>query len=339
MRDKNPFGILPPGWPSVVDDVYLDIDAKAQFFDDQDLKVDEVPFVYDSKSAMFTPLSRSISWDQVRELAILVDIKYKILVPTRGDGSGSYKISQSWRVKYGDKGVLLEAALLEDLGSSGEGKFAVSVDLKTDQPSSEAMLTSTTLLIKLVGGFTDEGIAVSVGHLSSNLGGQTGVYSKTYKLKLGLLAVNQPAAAIQVPEELLKHTVWFDRENQSDLDPVELRRLEDNWVGPLRARAPDLAKAIAGRNCPVYLIGYASVTGRSEAYNRELSANRVFSVENALKSVFSSHDIYIVPEALGQSAAKQKGPSPQEKRVDILIRPDYAEEGIRIVRNGTGPHY
>ena len=212
----------------------------------------------------------------------------------------------------------------------------MSVDVKTDQPTTEAILTSTTLLLKLVGGYKDDGVsiglAVSHAGVTKSVGGSTGAYSKTYKLKLGLLAVNQPKPAIQVPEELLRHTAWFDRENQSDLDPVELRRLEDNWVGPLRSRAPELAAAIQSRSCPIHVTGYASVTGHNEAYNRELSANRVISVENALKSLFDSKDIMFVPTALGQSAAKQKGPSPQEKRVDITIPREYAERAIAAGR-------
>jgi hypothetical protein len=38
------------------------------------------------------------------------------------------------------------------------------------------------------------------------------------------------------------------------------------------------------------------------------------------------------PNHLGQSAAKQKGPSPQEKRVDIMIPRHHAEQAIRAAQ-------
>src|SRR5215211_4175697 len=131
MRDKNPFGIdkdyVIKG--RLLLGNYLDIDAKAQLLGDGDRLLEEVPFSYDEKAFVFIPLSRNIRWDVVRALVILIDLKYKIAVSHLPGGSGSYKISQTWRVNYGDKGIILEAGVLEDLGSSGEGKFAVSVDL------------------------------------------------------------------------------------------------------------------------------------------------------------------------------------------------------------------
>lgn len=73
-------------------------------------------------------------------------------------------------------------------------------------------------------------------------------------------------------------------------------------------------------------------SGRKEAYNRGLSAERVFSVENALKAFFGSKDIMFLPTALGQPAAKMKGPSLQEKRGDIMIPRHYAEQAIRAAQ-------
>jgi hypothetical protein len=331
MRDQNPFGILPPwdkGKPLPIGN-YLEINAKARLFGEGDVVLDEVPFSYDYKTSTFTPLSRSIEWEKVQEIAIIITVAYDITVPFEDNGSGLYAISQRWRVRYADKGIVLESGLLEDLGSAGSGKFAVAVDVKTDQPTAEAMLTSMTLLLKLVGGFTSEGITVGLVPVSVGSGGSAGVYSKTYKMKLGVLATGKPKPAIQLPDDLLKHTVWFDRENQPDLDAGELRRLEDKWVDPLLSRAPDLAATIKNGSCPVYLDGYASVTGRTDQYNLGLSVDRIYSVENALKSLFGSKEIKFVPQGHGRAEAKQRGPSPQEKRVEISIARYWAEQALK----------
>ena len=335
MRDNNPFNILKPAELSLgYIKNFIEIKARARFYSAGGNLEDVIEFVYDDKARAFIPVSRSVVWDQIVEVDIVLTLEYEILVPFRGKGSGFYWISQKWRVKYGDKGIVLEAAAShEDHGSSGEGDFAVAVDLKPDQPTAETMLTQTTLLLKLVGGFTDQGIGVGVGPVQVGMGGDAGVYSKTYKFNLGLLATGKPKPAIQLPEDLLKHTVWFDSENQPQLNAGELRRLEDKWVDPLLSRAPDLAATIKDGSCPLYLDGYASVTGRSDKYNLELSVDRIFSVENALKSLFSSKDIKFVPNGHGRANAAQKGPSPQEKRVEILIARHWAERAIEAARN------
>ena len=67
MREQNPFKI-PPN-PSILAapirgfvNNYIDINAEAQFFDEDDVKLAEVPFTFDKNTLTFVPLSKNISW-------------------------------------------------------------------------------------------------------------------------------------------------------------------------------------------------------------------------------------------------------------------------------------
>lgn len=186
-------------------------------------------------------------------------------------------------------------------------------------------MNSVTLILQLVGGFTDDGITVGVGPFSGGVGGSSGTYKVDYEFSIPYLVFGQPQEAVVLPEDLLSHDVWFEKEDQSQIGVDELRRLEDKWSDPLRSRAPELAAAIQAGTCPLILTGHASVTGRSKDYNLELSAKRITSVADAIKITFKSNKIAYVANPKGQMAATQGGPAAQERRVEIVIVRDSAK--------------
>jgi hypothetical protein len=193
------------------------------------------------------------------------------------------------------------------------------VDINVYQPSLVADVSNTLLDLTLIGGYTDNGMAVSYRGAGANIGGSHGTYLKTYEFFVSQFAIGRPAQPIQLPEHLLKHDIFFEKEDQPQISVDELRRLEDKWSDPLRKEAPELAAAIQAGTCLLILTGHASVTGRSKEYNLALSAKRITSVADAIKSTFKSNKIAFVEIPKGQMDATQGGPAPQEKRVEIVI--------------------
>jgi hypothetical protein len=253
-------------------------------------------------------------------------------------------LDQGWRVAYGDNGLGLEAKPLRNVASPhGKGNFAIAVDLATDQTSHETGSTYVSLLVRLKGGYTNDGFTIGWKGLGATLGKASGSYVEDYELKLNILVTGKPNKQPEpfiLPDELRRMTVYFDEpikpgkipgEDQPNLSLTELHRLEDTWTRPLQTRAPELYDVIKSGDCPLTLTGYASDTGNVQ-HDFEISKKRITSVAEALKDLIESKRLNIKPVPLGHSAKKVHGPAQQEKRVVISIDPQIAEQKIAAKR-------
>ena len=317
MRDTRPFDL------TVLPGSFLDITAKLIIHDNPSR---EIPFNF--MVDRFMPLPAHLKWQTIKELEVLIEMKYEVKV-VKGvsviEGEGKYIVSAKWSVDYNDDGINLQTIKVTPLVQKGEGKFAIHIDANLYQQSLKGDIANTLLDLILTGGYTDDGVSVGFGPFQANVGGSTGTYVKTYEFQIAQFATHRPAPPIQLPEHLLSHDVFFEKEDQAQVGVEELRRLEDRWSDPLRKEAPELAAAIEAGNCPLTLTGHASVTGRSKEYNRSLSERRITSVADAIKTTFKSKKIAYVPVPKGQIMATQRGPAAQERRVEILINRDKAK--------------
>jgi hypothetical protein len=318
MRDRAPFGYtFGSVGPTVVN--FLDIDAKLTLRGEGNRAVYEAPFLFHDKFKTFVPQFAAFKWEDVKEAEVLIEIKYRILGDA-GLGEGHYKFTQTWAVRYGKDGIILHSGRLIDLGSKGDGVFVVQVQIQAIEPSIESDSVPVILMLRLAAGDKDDGLTVSVGPVSGNVLPKANVRTKDYEFKVDFFAVGRPREAIEVPDDLLNHDVWFEDEDQPQMSPAELRRLEEKWSDPLRAyQRGKLAAAIQKGECPITLNGHASVTGRSKMHNHALSLKRINSVGGAIKTTFRSMKIVFVPVPQGQMAATQSGPASQERRVEIVI--------------------
>jgi hypothetical protein len=336
MRENKPFGIPGLEGPMKIGDHFLQIDATGRLLGEGDRLIKEFSFIFDPEAKRFVgvkgwflPLPTHFKWKEVKEIEILIDLSYEIWIPrSLKVGSGAYKLSQRWYVDYGKKGTALQTGPLKDLGSKGKGDFAVHVAIDTFQPPVEADWNSVTLVLRLTAGMSDEGITIGVGPVSGNVGGSSGIRKMDYEFRLNYLVTDRPEEPVPLPEDLLSQDVWFEKEDQEQISVDELRRLEKEWSDPLRSRAPELAAAIHGGTVRIKLTGHASATGKSKDYNRALSRKRITSVADAIKTTFKSQKINYDPLPLGQDVATQKGPAPQERRVEIEIDREGAKAAL-----------
>jgi hypothetical protein len=331
----------------------IQINAKATLIDSSGKTVKEFSISYFPGNKDFTPLSLTINWKEVEEIHIMVDIDYKIIVGSSpasvdGVGAGSYRLDQGWRVIYGDKGLVLEPRPYKNaVPPSGTGNFAVAVDLATEQNPRETGPTYASLLVRLKGGYANDGITLGVTVGGVNFGGtfgkSSGSYVEDYELKLNVDVKgkpDKPAEPIILPADLLKMIVYFDEpikpgkapgEDQPNLSALELRRLEGTWTKPLQSRAPELYDVIKSGDCPLTLIGHASDTGNA-AYNLKISQKRIDSVTEAIKDLITREGLNIKRLPLGQYGHRQTGAVEREKRVEILIDPQAAQRAIAAKR-------
>lgn len=295
----------------------------------------------------FIPLPVTVNWKQVEEVHIAVDIRYDIKVWSNGivvaTGVGKYQLDQGWRIVYGENGlVLVQKPFKNVVPPTGTGDFAVAVDLAADQNPHETAPTDASLLVRLKGGYGDDGIKIGVKGVGVSLGKSSGSYGEDYELKLNINVKGKPdkqPEPIILPADLLSEIVYFDDrkpgkppgEDQPNLSAAELRRLGDTWIKALQTRAPELYDVIKSGDCPLTLIGYASNTAGRQ-YDIKISDKRIDSVVEAIKDLFRSKQVTFKRVPRGHDAATQTGAIAREKRVEILIDPQVAQQKIASKR-------
>jgi hypothetical protein len=302
----------------------------------------------------FWPMISDVEWNKVESIHIAVDIEYDInLVGNEASGSGRYNIDQMWRVVYGDNGISFESPQAKESGGQPTGDFAVAVLVQPDQNIHETAPLYVALQIRLTGGYQKDGATVGFtvgsgvqGSIGKSFGKSSSSYLQDFEAKIWLHvrgkpdAPPKPADPIVIPPDLLSFDVYFDEqmgagkpqgEEAPYLSATQLSRLEDSWVKPMQRNAPELYAAIRHGKCTLGVSGYASDTGR-EAYDKELSAQRAESLENAIMTQFKSVNIVFERQAYGHDRVWTKGAAPQEKRVEISIDAEQARLAIESSR-------
>ncbi|MDI3560223.1 hypothetical protein [Bradyrhizobium sp. Arg816] len=321
MRDNKPFG--EPGIPQGGQPSWLDVNAELIVYDKAILKV---PFEFVGfPMNVFKPLHTHFRWQTVKEIEVAIAIDYYVYVPTEGEGKGHYKISAKWSVDYDDDGIKLTTIRSTPVEMKGEGDYAVHADAELYQPSLKGDLQKTVLLLKLNGGLATDGVTVSYGPFSAPFGKASKQSLQSYEFIVVQLATEHPDKPL--PGHLLKYIVSFEKEDQSFVSTDQGKELRSQWIAPLQKEAPELADAIKAGKCPMTLTGHASATGRTKVYNAGLSAERITSVAKEIKKHFGDKIAY-VPVPRGQMDTTQRGPSPQEKYVEIEIHSDAAKPYI-----------
>jgi hypothetical protein len=226
MKWRNPWG-SDNSWINANSPNYIDITASAKVIGADGQALPEI--VFDNLNLNFWPAIADINWKQAAEIRMTVAVEYNFDSP--GSGSGQYKADQAWRVFYGDNGISLEAKPSDNQSSHGTGDFAVNLQLLPDQSNHEVGPTYVSLVLRLTGGYADDGISVGFG-LNTPVGGRVGRswgksrgnYAQDFELKI-LLHVRgipdaprkpdappTPPAPIDIPGNLLTCTVYFDQE-------------------------------------------------------------------------------------------------------------------------------
>jgi hypothetical protein len=318
-------------------DSYIAIDAEAKLLDANKNALQQykaIPFV---GTDVFQPLSVIWKWKEAAYLEISFRVEYKIIVTgvvtmIKAIGKGTYKVSVPWQINYTDSGITLQPEGEQDLGSGGEGNYAVELQVKQNQSPPEATERTAFVLVRLIGGFSEDGIGVSVGPFSAGGTGSAQKNSKDYVLKVFCYAGGKPEKAVSVPEALLSHTAPFAKDERY-ISSVQLDRLEDKWLEPLQERAPELYDAIKNGRCTLNLTGYASTTG-TNPYNLKLTEDRIRSVEQALRNNYlridgkSNRGLKIATDPRGKADAAEEGEVPAERRVQIWIRKQDAVDAM-----------
>lgn len=320
----------------------IDLNGSMSLFGERRMVLRHEKFV--AYSAGFLPAVAHLRWNQAQELEIRITLKYDVLYISSApmeskSGSGRCDLAQRWRIAYGDNGIQLLTGNMQDFGSSGEGDFAIQIQLGADQSPSESDHTFVSLLVRLLGGYTDEGITVGYGPASIGMMKSQARVSKDFEFRVECHAKDRPEKKQPTngPLYLLNHPVVFEQENQPQLSAQELRRLADLWAKPLQKEAPELASAIELGLCPITLIGHASTTG-GRTQNLALSAKRITSVMVAIRTNFNNGQrIVFVSVPKGSEAATQRGPIVNEHRVEIRIDPNAAAAAISAVRSKGRP--
>jgi hypothetical protein len=334
MREINPWGQR---------NSYIEINGYATLIDSNGKKVFEF-LIPCSPGGDFIPLPLTVNWKQADEVQITVDIGYDIKVWSNGivvaTGTGKYRLDQGWRIVYGENGLVLVPKPFKNVvPPTGTGDFAMAVDLAADQKPHETAPTDASLLVRLKGGYGDDGAKIGVKGVGVSLGKSSGNYGEDYKFKLNINVKGKPdkqPEPIILPADLLTMIVYFDDpikvgkppgEDQPNLSAAELRRLGDTWIKPLQTRAPELYDVIKSGDCSLTLIGYASKTADRQ-YDIKISGKRIDSVAAAIRDGFRSEQVAFKPVPRGHDAARQTGVVANEKRVEILIDPQAAQHKI-----------
>lgn len=313
----------------------INIDAKLIIIGDVTHELD-----FTGISAIFLAKYWHIDWQKVREIKLVVKIDYALHKDSVAGsvlsgviqnpktqknypnmpGTGHYNFSTSWLVHYGADGITFDPQGTVDLGSTaGSSGVAVAVELAQNQNTHEADAAFVSLLIKMKGGESSDGISFGLyGVGVSGIGASSSSFSRDLPLKVFLYAVNRPRKEkpAAIPEDLLSFSVRFV-ENERVISDAHLSRLDD-WISRLKREGPNLTGAIRSGKVPITLSGYASTTGSAKV-NDKISQDRVTSLEIEIKRKFESQAIRFVRQAKGKREAEQKGPVPAERRVDIKL--------------------
>ena len=156
MRDKKPFGFFGYGQN------FLEINSKLTLRGADGSAVYEAPFLFHDKFESFVPQFAPFQWNDVKEIEVLTEVEYKIVAITvdmdhLGFGAGHYKFTNTWDVKYGRDGIVLHSGRMKDLGSKGDGDFAVQIQIQASEPALESDSARAILMLRLACGGKDDG--------------------------------------------------------------------------------------------------------------------------------------------------------------------------------------
>lgn len=340
MRIADPFKIIPTshdpfyqGAKKYHDSLnYLDVNAKVQVFENGGGTPRESVFEY--AKGKFTHLTIGVNWGTTDRIRLEVEIKYKLLNQVfsgdfTGAGSGTLLAFQEWVIQYPEEGLLISKTKGVSSVIESEGNLGIignHTPNETPQGFKGPFIAINTNILLSV---SKSGITIGGGYgpasVSKEAGGSTASRSVNYEFQVNLSVIGRPNVVaaprpLEVPEDLLTHNVYFEIENQKDLSADELRRLEDKWHDPLFRQSSKLYNAIKSGKCQIWLSGYASTTGK-EANNKNLSKDRITSVEEALKTdLFKSKNVKFVRLPQGDKSSTQKGAVARERRVEIQIQ-------------------
>ncbi|MDG4595343.1 MAG: hypothetical protein P9F75_06570 [Candidatus Contendobacter sp.] len=343
MRIVDPFKVM--AYQGSKFDSYIDISPQVHIFDDGGGLPRKYFIGFDSKTNKFLPLEIGVNWgktDRIRiEIETIYNLKHELpsldpfsdyrSIPKAffGEGSGRLRSFQEWTIQYPQEGLNI-SKLKSNPGNGvieSKGDLALVVShVASENPQGfkgSFIAIDTNVAISQSGG---GGVTFNIGPVSTDVGGSSPESrSFNYELLVYLSVIGRPNVVatprpLEVPEDLLTHSVYFEAENQKDLSAEELRRLEDKWHDPLFRQSPKLYNAIKSGKCQIWLSGYASTTGK-EANNKNLSKDRITSVEEALKTdLFKSKNIKFVRLPQGDKSSTQKGAIARERRVEIQIQ-------------------
>jgi len=289
-----------------------------------------------------------VKWDELREVEFHVNVEYVVvseegkLLPEReisDDGVGKYYVVFRTQVTYGSDGIQFSPGMLVHVEKAGKGEVAVQLGLDLELPPPKGDRTDLRLLLSLSAGSTNQGISINVYIVSAP--GRTIQSSAQRDISVPYVFVLKdrppaPPPPIALPAHLLSHIVIFEREDQQQVSPPELGRLQDGWVKQLWEKAPELATAISQGFCPINLLGHASTPG-TKGYNKALSGNRITSVASALRTAFpEDQKLMFNFKPNGEAAAAQSGPVANERRVKIEIPAAVATMAIEKLRSYSG---
>jgi hypothetical protein len=343
LINKSPFN-LGAHWYSMDGVGKLTIDANLILIDGQGTILQRVPYSMIPITGDCIPKTWWIKWKQVTEIRISLDVDYEIMTLNKTWGGmkkseGSYRLLQPWRVVYGEAGILTEPLPSYNVKPAhGSGDYAVQVlPLIPDQNPHEAGPAYVAVVLKLIGGSTDDGVSVGVKGVDVNIGKSSSSSAEDYRFKTIIQVSGRPEKSEQItlPDELLRHAVYFDEptkpgktpgEDQPNLNANELRRLQE-WRMALQSRAKELYWVIGNGECPIVLTGYASTTGTPQ-YDLEMSKKRIVSVREAIRGEIKNPKIKFSEIPKGHGSATQSGPQAREKRVEIYIDSQAAQRAI-----------
>lgn len=345
MRIVNPFKAM--RYQASELNSYIDINPQVHIFDDGGGIPRKYFIGFDPKTNKFLPLEIGVNWGKTDRIRIEIETIYNLkhlAVPDNpkdlstakalfGEGCGRLRSFQEWTIQYPQEGLNI-SKLKSNPGNGvieSKGDLALVVShVASENPQgfkgSFIAIDTNVAISQSGGGGVTFGLGTGPVSVSTDVGGSSPeARSINYELLVYLSVIGRPNVVaaprpLEVPEDLLTHNVYFESENQKDLSPDELRRLEDKWHDPLFRQSSKLYNAIKSGKCQVWLSGYASTTGK-EANNKNLSKDRITSVEEALKTdLFKSKNVKFVRLPQGDKGSTQKGAVARERRVEIEIK-------------------
>ncbi len=355
MRIVDPFKVMRYLHSDKWNDSYIDVNAKVLLFEGGGGLPRTYFFGFEKNK--FNPLTIGVNWgktDRIRiEIETIYNLDHKLISMNewrpwaplkissakdlKGEGSGRLRSFQEWTIQYPQEGLLISKLK----NNPGDGVIESKGDLalvilhvasETPQGFEGPFIAIDTNMA--VSKAADDGSPIGVGFEFKGVSFATEIKagasssesrSVNYALQTYLSVIGRPNVVaaprpLEVPEDLLTHNVYFDKENDKDLSPEELRRLEDKWHDPLFRQSTKLYSAIKSGKCQIWLSGYASTTGK-EATNKNLTKDRITSVEEALKTdLFKSKNVKVVRLPQGEKSSTQKGAVARERRVEIQIQ-------------------
>src|SRR4030095_14030091 len=123
-------------WKSVLIEGYVNIEATASLRDASNNWLQGKQGLAFFGLDTFQPMILVWNWQEAARLEISVAIDYHVRTPAQHSigtpfdvSKGTYRFYVAWKVRYEESGCVLYADTTKDLGSSGEGPFAVGVQL------------------------------------------------------------------------------------------------------------------------------------------------------------------------------------------------------------------